>query len=97
MHPDTLVAIAKQHLWELDREAERYRLARSGSRHIPARRVLPTLKGALYAWGRLLAGLSTRRAPEHRRQPTTTTIDVTITPDCVGVGAGGVGHDEDRA
>lgn len=96
MHPDTLVAIAKQHLWELDREAERYRLARSGSRHGPARRLLPTLKSALYAGGRLLAGLIIRRAPEHRRQPTTA-IDVTITPDCVCVGSGGVRHGEDRA
>ena len=96
MHPDTLVEIAKQHLRELDREAERYRLARSGSRPIPAPRRLPTLKGALYACGRLLARLGIWRAPE-RRQPTTTIMDVAIAADCVGVGSGGVRHVDDGA
>lgn len=97
MHPDTLIEIAKQHLRELDREAARYRLARSGSRPLPAQRRLPTLKGALYACGRLLARLSIRRAPEHRRQLTTMTMDITMAPNCVGVGSGGVRHVEDRA
>jgi hypothetical protein len=97
MHPDTFVELAKQHLWELDREAERYRLARNGNRHRPARRLLPTLQGALYACGRLLAGLSIRQAPESPHQPATTAMDTPIALDCVGAGSGGGRRVEDRA
>ena len=96
MHPDTLVAIAKQHLWELDREAERYRLARSGSRHTAARRLWPTLKSVLHASGRMLEGLVIRRAPQHRRQTDSAVLDA-VPPDCVCVAADGARHAEDRA
>lgn len=96
MHPDTFVEIAKQRLWELDREAERYRLARSGSRRPATRRLWPTLKSALHASARMLAGLVIRRAPQHRRQTDTTIIDA-LPPDCVCVVSDGARHAEDRA
>jgi hypothetical protein len=96
MHPDTFVEIAKQHLWELDREAERYRLARSGSRRTAARRLWPTLKSVLHASARMLEGLAIRRAPQHRRQCATTVLDA-VPPDCVCVASDGAKHAEDRA
>jgi hypothetical protein len=96
MHPDTFVEIAKQRLWELDREAERYRLTRSGSRHTSTRRPWPTLKSALYASARMLAGFVIRRAPQQRRQTDTTVID-TLPPVCVCVASDGARHAENRA
>jgi hypothetical protein len=96
MHPDTFVEIAKQHLWELDREAERYRLARSGSRRTATRRLWPTLKSVLHASGRILESLVIRRAPQHRRQCATTVLDA-VPHDCVCVASDDARHAGDRA
>jgi hypothetical protein len=80
MDSDTFVELAKQHLRELDREAEWHRLANSGRVHPPLRHCFPSLQGIFHTCAFLLARFGKRRAARHRRQPASPSLDTTALP-----------------
>jgi hypothetical protein len=80
MDSDTFVELAKQHLRELDREAERHRLANSGRVHPPLRHRLPMLPRIFPNRAFLLAWFGKRWASRHRCQPAAPSVDSTALP-----------------
>jgi hypothetical protein len=80
MESDTFIEIAKQHLWELAREAEKHRLANSGRVRPPSRQRLPILQRLFQNHARLLAWLGKRGGSQHRHRPAAQAVDTTALP-----------------
>ena len=83
MDSDTFVELAKQHLWELDREAQRHRLAHSGRVQPLLRHRVPMLQRIFRNCARLLAWFGKRWVSRHRRQPAAPAMDATALPHVV--------------
>jgi len=83
MESDTFIEIAKQHLWELGREAEKHRLANSGRAPAPLRYRLPILHRLLQNCAGLLAWFAKQRVSQRRHQPAARAVDTMVLPDGV--------------